>query len=299
MKNKTKSVLAARRNRYGYVFIVPWIIGFILFFLIPLGQSIYYSFCKVSPSDTGFVFRFVQWDNYIYALQQDANYKENLGKAIVSFLYSLPLTVILSLVLAVILNQKFRGRLLARAVFFLPVIIATGVVLEIFNTDIMAEQLRDGSTSYILGGIDFKLILMRMDLPETLVDPIIKYIEEIFNLVWGCGVQTILFIAGLQSVPDHLYEVSKVEGSTGWEDFWFITLPMLSNILILVIVYTIIDLFTKNDNPVMKQVYSFMQGSQNYDQSSAMLWVYFAIVGVIIGLFLFLLRRGLLRRWDH
>ena len=106
-------------------------------------------------------------------------------ESVKSFLYSLPLTVILSLVLAVILNQKFRGRLLARAVFFLPVIIATGVVLEIFNTDVMAEQVREGSNSYITGGIDFALILTRMDLPPNLVEPMVTFIEEIFDLVWG------------------------------------------------------------------------------------------------------------------
>ena len=299
MKNKTKSVLAARRNRYGYVFIVPWIIGFLLFFLLPLGQSIYYSFCKVSPSDAGFSFDFIRLENYRYLFEQDTTYKQNLWESVKSFLYSLPLTVILSLVLAVILNQKFRGRLLARAVFFLPVIIATGVVLEIFNTDVMAEQVREGSNSYITGGIDFALILTRMDLPPNLVEPMVTFIEEIFDLVWGCGVQTILFIAGLQSVPEHLYEVSRVEGSTGWEDFWFITLPMLSNILILVIVYSIIDFFTKCDNPVMDQVYSAMIGNQNYDLSSAMLWVYFAIVGAVIAIFMFLLRHFLLRRWDQ
>lgn len=109
MKNKTKSVLAARRNRYGYVFIVPWIIGFLLFFLLPLGQSIYYSFCKVSPSDAGFSFDFIRLENYRYLFEQDTTYKQNLWESVKSFLYSLPLTVILSLVLAVILNQKFRG----------------------------------------------------------------------------------------------------------------------------------------------------------------------------------------------
>lgn len=298
MKNKSKSILISRRNRYGYVFITPWIIGFLLFFLIPLGQSIYYSFCKITTGSAGFVFDFVKWDNYRYIFQQDLSYTENLLDAVVAFLYSLPLTVILSLVLAVILNQKFRGRLLARAVFFLPVIIATGVVMDIFNTDVMADQLRDGTTSYMLGGVNFELILMRLDLPQTLIEPMLAFIQDIFDLVWGCGVQTILFIAGLQSVPAHLYEVSRVEGSTGWEDFWFITLPMLSNILILVIVYTIIDLFTKNDNPVMGQAYEFMRGSQNYDQSSAMLWTYFAVVGAIIAVFMLLLRL-VMRRWDQ
>ena len=145
-------------------------------------QSIYYSFCKVSPSDAGFSFDFIRLENYRYLFEQDTTYKQNLWESVKSFLYSLPLTVILSLVLAVILNQKFRGRLLARAVFFLPVIIATGVVLEIFNTDVMAEQVREGSNSYITGGIDFALILTRMDLPPNLVEPMVTFIEEIFDL---------------------------------------------------------------------------------------------------------------------
>ncbi len=299
MKKKGYRSLAARQNRNGYMFIFPWIIGFALFFLIPLGQSIYYSFCRVTITEHGMMTEFVGLENFYYVFRQAPNYVNNLMESMTNFVYMVPITVVLSLILAVILNQNFHGRLLARAVFFLPVIIASGVVMDIFNTDVVAEQMREGGTGYVMTAIDFTDVLRKMNLPNSIADPLMTYIGKIFNLIWQCGVQTILFLAGLQSVPTPLYEVSKVEGSTAWEDFWFITLPMLSNVLLLVIIYTIIDIFTNADNPVMDQAYSFIQVQQNYDKSSAMLWAYFALVGLVITLLMVLLRRYLLKKWDR
>ncbi|HIW73327.1 MAG TPA: sugar ABC transporter permease [Firmicutes bacterium] len=299
VRRKRYQSLAARQNRHGFLFVFPWIIGFVLFFLIPLGQSIYYSFCQVTITEYGMMTDFVGLDNFYYAFRVASNYVDNLKESLINFVYMLPITVVLSLILAVILNQNFHGRLLARAVFFLPVIIAAGVVMDIFNSDVVAEQMREGGSGYIMNSIDFVEVLRKANLPSNIAQPLITYIEKIFNLIWQCGVQTILFLAGLQSVPVSLYEVSRVEGSSAWEDFWFITLPMLSHILLLVIIYTIIDIFTNADNPVMDQAYSFIQVQQNYDKSSAMLWAYFALVGIVITVLLVLLRRFLLKKWER
>ena len=296
-----KNQLEKRQNRFGYVFIAPWIVGFILFFFIPFVQSIWFAFCKVTISENGFETRYIALNNFNYLFNLSETYVNNLKTSVGQFLYSLPLIVILSLILGLILNQKFRGRLLARAIFFLPVIIASGVVMEIFNSDIVAAQMRESGSqvnAFIGESVDFSKILMQLSLPQTMAEPILQSIQSIFDLIWSCGVQTILFIAGLQAIPDSLYEASHLEGATSWEDFWFITLPMLMNVFVLVVVFTIIDIFTNSNNPVMEEAYQLMMVSQNYDRSSAVLWSYFLIVGVFIALVMWIIHRFFLKKWE-
>ena len=124
-----------------------------------------------------------------------------------------------------------------------------------------------------------------------------KIIDGITGLIWNCGIQTVLFIAGMQAIPSLLYEVSKVEGATKWEEFWFITLPMLSRVILLVSVFTAVELVTDSTNPIMDLAYSFMQ-SQFYGESSAMLWSYFAVVGAAIALLLGLYKKLCMNRWE-
>ena len=222
--------------------------------------------------------------NYKYIWAEDPDFLNNLGQSITGFLYSLPIIIVLSLVLSLFLNQKFHGRLLARAVFFLPVIIATGVVMNIISEDMIASQLRNQtSDSGVYNAINFANMLMNMGLPQLITERIASYIASIFDLLWSAGVQTILFLAGLQAIPSYLYEVADVEGANTWEKFWFITMPMLMNVLLLNIIYTSIELFTSSTNLAMKQAYGMIMQS-NYNSSSAIIWSYCAILGVVIGL---------------
>ena len=289
-KRKFRS-LESRRRLYGRMFILVWEIGFVLFFVAPIFQSIWYSISKAGPLDevnngifTYIKNNFVGMKNYKYIWAEDPDFLNNLGQSITGFLYSLPIIIVLSLVLSLFLNQKFHGRLLARAVFFLPVIIATGVVMNIISEDMIASQLRNQtSDSGIYNAINFANKLMNMGLPQLITERIASYIASIFDLLWSAGVQTILFLAGLQAIPSYLYEVADVEGANTWEKFWFITMPMLMNVLLLNIIYTSIELFTSSTNLAMKQAYGMIMQS-NYNSSSAIIWSYCAILGVVIGL---------------
>lgn len=302
MKSKKRRVgsLEARQSRYGRLFVLPWVIGFILFFLIPLGQSILFSFSRVTISADGFKTAFTGLKNFHFAFYEQPQYTDNLGAAVTDFVTSLPIIVLLSLCIAVILNQKFRGRTVARAIYFIPAIVASGVVMGIFTADTASTALMDsggGSQSAFSSVIDFQEILSGLGLPDTILTLLSTYASRISSLIWSCGVQIILFISGLQTIPDPLYEASKIEGATPWEEFWFITFPMLSNILLVVTFYTTIDIFTNAENPVMEQAYNLILNQLNYDQSSAMLWAYFAIVGLVAALVFFLLNRLFIRRW--
>lgn len=198
--------------------------------------------------------------------------------------------------IGIILNGKFRGRTFFRSLYFLPVIIATGVVMEwiMLCANPELSTAGSGSSSDI---IDVTQITSALGLSGPLVGFFQTAISKIFTLVWSSGIQIILVIAGLQSIPDQLYEVSKVEGATKWEEFWFVTFPMLSRITLLIIIFTVVENMTDKTNEVMNHVYNLMS-SLNYDESSAMLWFYLVVSGLLMGSIVFAFNRFCMKKWE-
>lgn len=285
------------KSRYGLLFVLPWFIGFIIFFALPLIQSVIYSFSEITIVDGGVETKWVGLKHYKYLIFDSPYYSYFMRPATIKIIYSLPLILLISIVLGVLLNQKFRGRTFFRSVYFLPVIIATGVVIDlVFKTtgDISSSSSAESFSSNMISVED---IMKWLDFSGEIVVYIKTAISNIFNLVWSCGIQTVLIIAGLQSIPSSLYEVSRVEGASKWQQFWFVTIPMLSQVILLVIVFTIVDVFTDKRNPMIKQTYSQMSGG-NYDETSAMLWIYLCVVAVTMGIILYLYRRCLMKRWE-
>ncbi len=296
-KKKYKSI-ESLKSRYGLMFTTPWIIGFILFFAWPLIQSIWFSFCDVTLSKDGVITKFTGFYNYNYYLNVHASYGDWVSAALTSILYSLPIILLVSLVLALLLNQKFRGRLFFRALYFVPVIIATGVVVDLmFMTT--SEELTSAGVSLGITDSMFSIedVVGWLDMPDQVAKYVKMIINNIFDLLWSCGIQTVLFIAGLQSIPRSLYEASKVEGATKWEEFWFITFPMLGSVTLLVSVFTMVDLFTSENNTVVANAYKMMD-TGIFDESSTMLWIYFVVIGAVMGLILLAYNRFLLKRWQ-
>lgn len=300
-KTRKPRGIEARKARNGFFFILPWFIGIVIFFLSPLIQSILFSFADVKLGDRGgLVFDFQGIENYSYIFTKDGAFTVNLRNSLVSFMYSLPIIVILSLVFACVLNQRFKGRLFARALFFLPVIVASGVVMQMITSSGYGEPVTmslGGSNSYMGGMIDFNAVLGQMGFSADIINFFSVYISEIFTLIWSIGVQTILFISGLQTIPAQLYEVSKVEGASKWEEFWYITVPMLRNIIFLVIIYTMVELCLAEDNAVITQAYNLMQ-VQVYGRSSSMLWMYFLATMAFSGVILLVYNRFCMKKWE-
>ena len=296
IKKKNKGV-ESRKSQYGMMFVLPWIIGVILFFLVPIIQSIIYSFSEVLITGERVLTEFIGIENYRYLIAEDPDYLGLLSKSVGEFMYSLPLILVLSLVLALILNQKFRGRLFFRSLFFLPVIIASGIVIEILFT-VTTDDMSTSGVAQSMSANMFSVtdIMNYLDLPNNIATYVQVVISNIFDLVWNCGIQIILFIAGLQSIPTTVYEASKVEGATKWEEFWFITFPMISRVFLLTAIFTMVQLFTDKRNIMINKAYTMMSGGI-YDQTSAMLWLYFLIVGAIMALVILLYSRILLRKW--
>lgn len=301
IKNKLKMKrvsLEGRKSLYGFIFALPWMVGFVFFFLKPFISSLWYSFTNLKITAEGIKTNFIGLTHWKYIFFEHATYTENLTTAIESFLYQLPIIVFLSVCIAVVLNQNFKGRFLARAVFFVPAIIASGVVMGLFSTATSSMNASGSSNLFFNSAIDFGNAITGLGLPESVTKILTNYVTQISTLVWSCGVQIILVLSGLQSISPSLYEVAEIEGATSWETFWFVTFPMLSNILLVVVFYTTIDIFTNSDNPVMSDAYYLILDRQNYTESSAMLWAYFFIIGLILALLIFIMNKFMLKKWN-
>ncbi len=286
------------KSRYGYLFTTHWIIGIVIFFALPLIQSVIFSFSEAEVVSGGISLTFKGFENYKQILFEDPNYEKWLKGSITTYLYSLPIIILLSMSLALILNQKFKGRLFFRALYFLPVIISTGAVINlIFKTT--GSDMSDVGVSDALSAnmISVDDIIKLFNINGAVAKYITSTISKIFDLVWSCGIQIVLFLAGLQSVPSSFFEASKIEGATKWEEFWFITFPMLSRVTLLVTIFTMVELITSERTTLIKNVYSMMR-TGNYDETSAMMWFYFLICGGIMGIIVFIYTRFLMKRWE-
>lgn len=303
MKKLNKKPSIMRRNgRNGFLFCLPWCIGFLVFFAWPLLQSIAFSFSKVTISTDGFHLTFAGLTNYHNILFKSPEYVNNLIDSLTSFGTRIPIIFVLSLIIAMILNSRFKGRTFFRSLYFIPVIISTGVVMKYLSTNAALQDMQtvEGNveTAFSTGLINFQAIFEQMGIPSDISNMVFLYVNDIFDLIWQCGVQIILFISGLQSIPESLYEVSKVEGTTKWEEFWFITIPCLGNTILLVIIYSVIEFCVSTSNAVMDQAYTVLQQQQIYHTSAAMLWLYFAIVAGLIGAIFYFYNRLCLKKWQ-
>ncbi len=296
MKKSKISSLEAVRNRSGYTFVIHWLLGLGLFFVYPLVNSILYVFNDVTIEPGRITTEYVGIAKLRELLVEDAGYVNSLRDSIGMMFYSLPFIIALSLILAVLLNQKFKGRTIFRAIFFLPVIFMNSVVMIQLNTEYVQMPLLNSDEAGV-GIIDYSSIITQLNVPSEISPILIFLLSNTINLIWNCGVQTILFLAGLQSISPSLYEVSKIEGANKWEEFWRITVPSLRHIISLVIIYTMIELFVDTKNDLVSIAYDKMV-EQNFNTSSAMLWIYFIVVLVLIGAVLALYQRYCIKKWE-
>ncbi|MCD8345087.1 MAG: sugar ABC transporter permease [Oscillospiraceae bacterium] len=279
-----------RKALYGYGFLAIWILGTIWLFLKPLITSLWYSFNTTEVTVGAMKTTFVGLQNYIDAFTVDTDYTTALINVLGKTLWSTPVILIFSLFVAVILNQKFHGRTFARAVFFLPVIIATGPVMSIINGDMDTSGYSGGSEAFStmfetdMAG-ELLTFLGVYNISDTVTEMITLITSDVFNLVWNSGIQIIIFLSALQNIPVSAREAASIEGATAWEFFWKITLPYISPMIVTNLVYTIVDSFIATDNEVMTLVLS-EASSWNHGYSAALAWIYFLIVIVVLGIVL-------------
>lgn len=291
---KRHASLEKRKARAGYLFVAPFLIGVLLIYLPILLDSIWFSFNNVNIafnpatnnriivlSPQGFKF-------YAEAFTTDPQFVTKLLSGIQQLIFEVPAVIIFSLFIAVVLNQKMLGRAAFRVIFFIPVIISTGLMESISAGDLMSSVaeggIDDGSggsgASQIISALDVELLFESMKVGGDLVKYVVSLVNNVYNIINYSGVQMLIFLAGLQSISPAIYEASEIEGATAWETFWKITFPMISPMILVNTVYTIIDSFTKRSNVTMAYISSIYSGNES--KATAMSWIYFLVVILII-----------------
>ncbi|MGE6575441.1 carbohydrate ABC transporter permease [Paenibacillus xylanexedens] len=278
--------LKSRRALLGLAFISPWLLGFIFLFATPLLQSIRFSLSNLSVAPGGYVLEYVGFQNFKDALLVDATFNRILVDSVGAMVLNVPMILFFSLFTATLLNQKFRGRTMARAIFFLPVILASSAVtaaesaglINLMGDASAVDASADGGASFNV--VSIVRMLADVGLPVAYVDYIVEAIMRIYEIISSSGVQILIFLAALQSVPGSMYEVAKIEGATAYESFWKITFPMVSPLILTNVIYTIIDSFA--GSPVTQAIYQTAFKTQNFGLSSAMSWLYTLVIGLVL-----------------
>ena len=287
-KKKAKLSLLQKRMRTGYLFILPWLIGFVLFYVRSLIMTGQFAFSELTMNagEGGYSLTFAGLDNFIYAFRAHATFKQVLTTSIGNMLVDVPLIIFFSLFMSLLLNKKFPGRFIVRAIFFLPIILNADAItsaLELsaamMNGGIstMATEVVENATA-ASSGMDMEYFIdlfMSLGIPTSLLDYVMAAVARINDIISASGVQIIIFIAALQSIPGSMYEVAKIEGATGYETFWKVTFPMVMPHIITNVVYTIIDNFARSE--VVELAYETAFTDFNYGLSSV-----FSLVSTII-----------------
>lgn len=269
---------------FGYLFISPWIVGVSIFFLYAMVQSLRFSFSRVELSN-GVILHPLEnglFENFVKVFTTDVNFPTTLANFGVGLVLQLPVIIAFSLIIALLLNSKIRCRSLFRMIFFLPVIIATGPV--------MSRLTSQGVSSVPMVSQNALLGVLK-DLPEFIYNPINNLFSSLIMILWNSGIQILIFLAGLQKVPRTLYEAAKIDGASGWESFWKITLPTVKPLILLNAIYTVVTLATGGSNEIIELIYNATYtATQGYSYAMAMSWIYTLVVAVILVIVFLLFR---------
>lgn len=301
-KKKAKLTLLQKRMRTGYLFILPWLAGFLIFYVRSLIMTGQFAFSELTMDAAagGYQLRNVGFDNFIYAFRVHGTFKQILTTSIINMVVDVPLITFFSLFMALLLNKKFPGRFVVRAIFFLPIILNSGAVTAAME---MSEAMMSGGISSMASevsssvsaagtvmSIDYLIdLFLDLGLPMVLLDYIIAAVARINDIIAASGVQIIIFIAALQAIPGSLYEVAKIEGATGYETFWKVTFPMVMPHIITNVVYTIVDSFTESE--VVELAYQTAFKQFNYGLSSV-----FSLVSTVVTCVILVLVCGFIQK---
>jgi len=272
-----------RRNLWlGLTFISPWIIGFLVFTVFPVGASIYYSFCDYDVLSKPVWVGTLNYRDMV----TDSVFWKSLRNTFYYAAFSLPLGMVVSLLIAVLLNQQVKARSLFRAIFFLPslipVVASSMIWLWILNGN--------------FGILNHALEWLHIKGPQWLANPRWTKPSLILMALWGCGGGVVIYLAALQDVPRSLYESADIDGANAWVKFRYITVPLISPVLYFNLIMGIIgslQVFANayimlggggpNRSALFYAVYLY-QNAFDYGQmgyASAMAWVLFIIILVL------------------
>ncbi len=274
---KKASRVSRRHARMGYLFTLPWLIGFLAFTVYPLIYSMYLSMHHVSITASGIQTTFTGFQNYIYGLTMDLPFLMAIYEQVQSIAILTPLILILSLILGMLLSRPIRGKGFFRALYFFPVIIVSGPLMSMLETNgvFSIVELTESGVLRWMGQMDLGAFL----------GIVLFLIERIFTVLWFSGVQILIYLSGIQKISGSIYEAAYMDGASGWQVFWKITLPSMNQFTIINVVYTVVMLGTFSTNPVLALIKKNMfisDPTKGYGYSTAMSWMYFLVVVVVL-----------------
>ena len=287
---KNKSALFEKRARYGYVFIAPLILGVCLIFIPNLIETFLYSVCEIDTANN-FALNLSGFGFYKEALRSDPKFIPLLADNLKNLVINVPIIVIYSLFIATLLNQEFKGRVVARIIFFIPVLLATGVLSDTDSTALLytgAGQVIDTGVSSGSGFADMTTLLSSLSFPKPLIDVVTGAVSNIYTITHSSGLQIFIFLAGLQEIPTSVYEAASIEGCSKWELFWKITFPMIAPQIAVNAIYTIAISATDN-NALLAYSNTLAFGESNYSLATAMNIIYLLALGLFVMLVLALI----------
>ncbi|MBP5250155.1 MAG: sugar ABC transporter permease [Lachnospiraceae bacterium] len=278
-----------KRKLSGFLYTTPWLIGFVMFFAVPIVKTIWWSFNEVGVSENGGME--LGWNgvkNYVSLFTEQVasgsqTFLQVFTNENTNLLINAPIIVIFSLFLAILANVKFKGQGLIRTIFFLPIVLGLDVITDLITISTGGDLVTRGGGLFSQG-IAATMLLRYTTISSDIILTITGYVDNIFSLISQAGVQTLIYLAGLQSISPSLYEVAKIEGATSYESFWKVTLPLIGNITMFVVVYTIVDIFL--DSSIATEVYSFAFTKSRIGIASALSVVYMLNVLLVLGIVL-------------
>jgi ABC-type sugar transport system permease subunit len=288
--DKLSLTLEGKNAITGYIFLLPFLIGFFAFMFFPILESLQmvFSNVKIDVEKQGFSMENTGLENITRVVAIDPEFNRFLVEEIARMVLIVPAIIIFSLFVALILNQEFKARGFVRAVFFLPVILSSGVMigLETNNSllNSMADIIKEGNLMKSSVTKVLEDILVTEGATSDFMGYIFRIINQIYAIAMASGIQIIIFLSALQTIPPSMFEAAKIEGATAWECFWKITFPMVSSLILVNIVYSVVDYFIRTDNRVMEKINLTTIRMMNFGFGTAMAWVYFLAVISIIGI---------------
>lgn len=299
MPKRQKHSLERKQSRYGYLFTLPIILGFALMYIPVIVQSLIYSFSSITyQQGKGMVTEWVGTANYETALQaNDATFMSTVINSTLALIPQIFVILIFAFFMANILNQNFRGRTPARVIFFIPVIMSTGVISYFDSLGSFVDTYsKQGKLDVGSAGVSFDYSQIQEIVSSSLgssdlANIVMAAVDGIYGIITSAGVQMLVFLSGLQSISPNMYEAAKVEGATGWEIFWKISFPMISPLILVNLMYTVIDLFLKSDNKAIAYINEALESSSRYAEASALSWIYTAVILLFVGIALLLVKK--------
>ncbi len=278
MKGIKKTSLTHRKSISGLIFVLPFIIGALVFFIYPIVMSLIYSFGEIQSYKT-FSVKFVGFKNFQRALFEDTFFVSKLIEVIRDTLIDLPLITIFSIYIAILLNRNLKGKGVFRVLFFLPVVLGNGFVME----QLLSQGIESGSMAEVTEFLLPPKVVAYIG--ASAANFVATFLNRITLVLWKSGVQIIITLSGLQSIPPALYEAADVDGANEWQRMFFITIPMLSPIILINIIYTIMDTFTNKSNPVIECITKYFTAfNAQFEYSAAMGWIYMVFALLLIGI---------------